>query len=118
MNVLSGLGWWSAGIWLAAIVSFAGAWAGTVFRKDNLRGDLTIFGLVGFGPIGAIVLVAVLGKLFVHADPACTTDECRGDWRPVLVGIVGLIAWTAGLVCGGVHRLVRRRLPRSPAADR
>jgi hypothetical protein len=104
-----GNGWWSAGLWLTAILGFGvpyivAAYAG----RTQLSRDLLLFGLVGAGPLVGLVLYGVLLAV-ADPDPGCT-EECWGRLGLVFVATLGSVMWELGVFFGWARRFFRRRL--------
>ena len=94
-QLLFGSGWWSLGIWLSILVGSSVPYVLAQLGPTGMRSDLTIFILVGFGPLGAIFLFEILAAV-ADPEPACT-EECWGRAWLGLIALIGFVAWEFGV---------------------
>lgn len=96
-------GWWSAGAWIALVVSLAVTMTVAIWTRN----DLLVGAMVLAGPIATVALFGTL-KAYADPNPGCTYD-CEG--RLLLLGPCSgvLVGWAVGLVVGLVIASARRR---------
>jgi hypothetical protein len=106
-GLLFGAGWWSIATWLSVVVGFGIPFVVAGLGRPGTRRDVTMFFLVGFGPVGAVLLFQLLLAV-ADPDPGCT-QECWGRLGLAWVVGVALVMWELGVFFGWVRRVVRER---------
>ena len=106
-TALFGNGWWSVGVWLAAVLGFVIPYVLAGFVGRGITRDLIRLCLFLGAPFGAMFLFVILDR-FANPDPACTYD-CWSSLDFFFITIVAFVMWVLGASLGCLHRFLRDR---------
>ena len=104
---LGSFSWWWVALLLTCAVGYSVPYLLAVHVREGLGRDLTIFGLVGGGPLLGIAFGSLLLN-FADPEPGCT-EECYGRFVVMLLAALGVILWEAGVAIGCLVRYLKGR---------